>query len=128
MVNPTPLSFNQDLFTFKNTLSVKVPDSQLEALSNTTLENASAATAAEFESIGGQPFVFQEESQKKYIDPSEYVSIFDTDGLGLPGINMDEEGNLYINLIKLGLDEFIEVQALSGGKIIEIIHGLGEIE
>ena len=58
------------------------------------------------------------------IDISTYISEFDLTDSTLPGIMINDNGELVINLFKLGQDERVEVQALSGGNIININYGL----
>lgn len=58
------------------------------------------------------------------IDISKYISPTDLTDDTLPGILIDEEGDLVISLLKLGTDELLEIQTLSGGKMINIVYGL----
>jgi len=60
------------------------------------------------------------------IDISKYISPTDLTDDTLPGILIDEEGDLVISLLMLGEDEIVEIQTLSGGKMIDIVYGLEE--
>jgi len=61
------------------------------------------------------------------IDISKYISLVDLTDETLPGILIDEEGNLILSLLKLEGDEGVEIQALSGGNMIEVTYGLEEV-
>lgn len=60
------------------------------------------------------------------IDISKYISPVDLIDDTLPGIMIDDEGNLIINLLQLSNEEVIEVQALAGGSMIRVPYGLEE--
>lgn len=61
------------------------------------------------------------------IDISKYISPVDLTDETLPGILIDEDGNLILSLLKLEGDEGVEIQALSGGNMIEVTYGLEEV-
>ena len=58
------------------------------------------------------------------IDISKYISAVDLTDPSLPGIMIDDDGNLVINLLILEGDEGVEVQALSGGTMVNVSYGL----
>ena len=58
------------------------------------------------------------------IDISKYISAVDLTDPSLPGIMIDNNGDLIINLVKLEGDEGVEVQALSGGTMVKVMYGL----
>ena len=58
------------------------------------------------------------------LDISKYISAVDLTDPSLPGIMIDDNGDLVINLLKLEGDEGVEVQALSGGTMIKVTYGL----
>lgn len=58
------------------------------------------------------------------LDISQYISPVDLTDSSLPGIMIDENGDLIINLIKLEGDEGVEIQALSGGIMVKVTYGL----
>jgi hypothetical protein len=60
------------------------------------------------------------------IDISKYISAVDLTDPSLPGILIDENGDLIINLIKLEGDEGVDVQALSGGTMVRVTYGMEE--
>lgn len=62
------------------------------------------------------------------LDISRYISPTDLTDDTLPGILIDEEGDLVISLVMLGSDELVEIQALSSGKMIHITYGMEEDE
>lgn len=62
------------------------------------------------------------------IDISKYISPTDLTDDTLPGILINEEGDLMISLLMLGEDELVEIQTLSGGKMINIVYGLEDEE
>lgn len=58
------------------------------------------------------------------IDISKYISLVDLTDPSLPGIMIDDNGDLIINLVKLEWDEGVEIQALSGGTMVRVMYGL----
>lgn len=156
MVNATPYANFFGGKTFDNKLKVKLPENTIGApdeeytdatdlillfeslgaieLASITRQDLVGGIGLNYEIVGQVDNLTREVTARMLqaapvpaaIDISKYIALEDIVDETLPGIMIDDEGNLVISLLQLGNDEAVEVQVLSGGNMIKIPYGLEE--